>query len=101
METKFTKGEWSYYQHTPRTFIVGSDKENRQRIIEVIADDCLSNRCSVEEAEANAKLIAAAPDLLEIAMELFKTMSNDSHCVNKYASELMDLDKAIKKATNP
>jgi hypothetical protein len=46
-----------------------------------------------DEAEANFKLIAAAPDLLEACMNL----ENDNETIPKHAWDL--IQNAIKKAT--
>ena len=57
MKTKFTKGNWILSKYSPTDFGVHSD-EGRGNDIALV-------RGSDEEAEANAKLIAAAPEMLE------------------------------------
>lgn len=94
MKTKYTKGEWKVSERYKTKVLIEENKfEEMQEV------DIWCKHSQRDKAEANAKLIAAAPDLLEIALEIFNTLSKDTHCVNKYASELMDLHKAIKKAT--
>jgi hypothetical protein len=43
--------------------------------------------------------MAAAPELLELCTEAFKVMRKHSIIVNKEAGLLIEMDKAIKKAT--
>jgi len=57
---KITEGICFYKQVKPRTFEIGFFADHRDRIIEVRSDDCDSNKCTIEEAEANSWLIAEA-----------------------------------------
>lgn len=95
METKHTKGEW---------VVEKSGAMPKQRIrsdkMQIICD-CFSFSEGIkdEEAEANAKLIAAAPELLEALIKLlsseypnYKTIDDSKHPANLALI-------AIKKAT--
>lgn len=66
-ENKFTPGEWSYFYNEEGGYSIGSDmnKDTEQLIGFVIPDETYSEKSDYIEAEANAKLIAAAPELLE------------------------------------
>ena len=89
METKHTKGEW---KATPQRGIIGhctvaqiwTNKKERS-IANITSCD------TEDEANANAKLIAAAPELLQ-ALEKIATNSGD-HAMIRIAI------KAIQKAT--
>jgi len=90
METKFTKGEWKVNNdcftevHGLTTSEIGNGKEWLAYV----------RGNTPEERKANAKLIAAAPDLLESlknAIYIIETKA-DGFGVN-------DLKQAIKKAT--
>jgi hypothetical protein len=83
METKFTKGEW---------FVSGG-----YQIVSMPSQCKITNHVSgwnLDEAEANAKLIAAAPDLFEALIGLMITLplcfSNEYTMLSK---------EVIKKAT--
>jgi len=103
METKHTKGEWvwfynKYYHEvrglnslSPNIAIFKNTREDHPKLDDI-------DICEHEEAEANAKLIAAAPDMLASLQEMIdyyiygKTIDSD---------ELIDLKNrafaAIKK----
>ena len=91
-ETKFTKGEWIFNKYTPCDFGVHS--------LEGRGNDIALVRGSDEEAEANAKLISTAPELLE-SLEL---LVNILHFMGKHLTEFgkNEVRKAfevIQKAT--
>ncbi len=67
---KHTPGKWTLNYPHPSTdnFIIGNDVFEdfvMNPIAEVLVPACESEAQQLEEQEANAKLIAAAPDLLE------------------------------------
>ena len=64
METKFTKGEWCACRYSPYDFGIYSDSGRDLALV----------RGSDEEAEANVKLIASAPELLKCCMDILQTM---------------------------
>jgi hypothetical protein len=104
MKTKHTKGEWHKRN---------GDIENHFEIIgdygthKTIALLPLRAFVEKDEAEANAKLIAAAPDMLialQKAVEVIERMSDEySSIANRHASytvgESKIIEGAIKKAT--
>lgn len=90
METKFTKGEWyavkqieSMEVHS-RRFTAG---------IDVICS--INNQFLKEQTEANAKLIAAAPELLDSLLELISWIKEGDYD----QSFIEKAEQAIKKAT--
>ena len=68
MEFKGTKGEWQSREMS-EGFCVGLKQYNVLHFVNCW-DKGIGGLKSTEEAEANAKLIAAAPDLLEALQDL-------------------------------
>lgn len=87
MEFKGTKGKWQY--DIEGEFVFDVEGGN---IIAAIQDIEESKHEEYEEMDANAKLIAAAPDLLEALMELRGSAIIESGDLIRKA------DKAINKA---
>lgn len=108
METTHTPGPWINRQNE----ILGPFKSNKT-ICEIPQDKSISN----EESEANARLISAAPELLEALIEARKLLLDMGHtvryldedCTNSnlwandenYISDqrFLSLEEAINKAT--
>lgn len=69
--TKHTKGEWHYRTGMSDNFceVIGGYKTNK--VIAVIPKDCFINK---SEAEANGRLIASAPELLQALNDLCEVM---------------------------
>jgi len=90
---KHTKGEWKYFKANGNHII---SNENG-----CIAD-VYCNESEDEETElANAKLIAAAPDLLKALMDI-KILYMNSHIkeyLSPYKEAWQDVNDAINKAT--
>jgi hypothetical protein len=84
----YTKGRWSLFYNEQGTYSIGAnvDTEDQEIIAEVF-------ECDNGKAEANAKLIAAAPDLLEALMDMVSDRENLSQATIDFAKT------AIKKAT--
>lgn len=95
MEKKFTKGEWTFYEtpnyHKPEcSRIEVSSRDSSLWICKVQNSGYIAE----DEGLANAKLIAAAPSLLEALISLYESLPDG------YASECLPMvRKAIKKAT--
>lgn len=101
METKHTKGEWKIDPYNKYS-IIDSTTSGFEALV------AQANGKKEEERIANAKLIAAAPELLEALIESreqIKHMFNmiDNTKKNRFktstTSMLMQINKVIKKAT--
>ena len=90
MEFKGTKDEWVVSKENPKMVLTisGGYKPNAMMLTSV----------SKEEMKANAKLIAAAPELLKALQGLIKQIGNE-HCSEFMDKPLEKAEQAIKKAT--
>ena len=95
METKFTKGNWSVSDDTSECYLVKSDDGG---LIAFVYDGDIDDEAiHMDVVEANAKLIAKAPELLEALIALVNGCLSDSE-----SDKVVSLRKAkqiIKKAT--
>jgi hypothetical protein len=94
MEFKGTKGEWiANYSNELETYIscnglrISEAKHYKNHIL---------NDPSTEEGRANAKLIAAAPDLLKVCIDLKEILYD----ISMPEKVMNDLEVAINKALN-
>lgn len=100
---KHTKGEWVVKSSKETNNLYSMIYSEDVRIAEVKSygnDNCF-NDATYTEKEANAKLIAAAPDLLEALIE-----AKERYCTNPYESLTIEakiiydkINNAINKAT--
>ena len=96
METKHTPGPWKAHPiemncGTPYTPVAA------KTLLAKVYSEAYGNHA---ESEANARLIAAAPELLEAAIEL-KDVCNRPSAARTRAEAWRKLDKAIAKALQP
>lgn len=103
MESKHTKGEWRVEPSANEVDFLIRSSEGKT-ILMTCEDGIGGKYRNKEEAESNAKLCAAAPELLEALQGLCKTMKPYIIIlgVKKGFSELVALaaaEKAIKKAS--
>jgi len=90
---KYTKGEWSVTINKVRY-----PKE------EILSINVISNKETVccisgknqEQAKSNAKLIAAAPEMIELLNEIFETVNLSDHSMDLYKRTESLIKKAIK-----
>ena len=92
MENKFTKGKWHVEHHheSDNCYYISSEKD-------IVITTAWQGRAFKDEAEYNAKLIAAAPELLDALRTLANGCLSDSE-----SDKVVSLRKAkevIKKAT--
>jgi len=97
METKHTKGPW-HWAVSPQMVkaYIGANKTHY--IAEV-----LTHEWKFEETEANARLIASAPDMLEVLEKLKKILDEQrklNYMGELIAREFPELDNLINKANN-
>lgn len=99
---KFTPGPWEYKvdysDRSPRIVVEIPRKPFPQKINFGILgeDDCPSDKCCKTEEHANAKLTAAAPDLLEACQEALKELQYHNWQNTKTFNLIQEV---IKKAT--
>lgn len=87
METKFTKGEWKFTEHQS-----GDRTHTVRRIDSNGVSICIIRTNNQIQAEANAKLIAAAPELLEALIEAEKFIKEVLPLVRKQMNLRLESD---------
>jgi hypothetical protein len=93
METKHTQGEWKVKQED-RFLLILSNNENQIADVTIPLD--FRDMDFREECEANAKLIASAPDLLEALILADKLINGFIPAKSK---DSLTIKNAINKAT--
>ena len=89
---KHTKGEWYPVEFGGYWMILNSNHYDGDDILE-------SNNVGEDIAEANAKLMAAAPELLDACITVLKRKTNQYGETPELCGELREiLESAIKKA---
>lgn len=93
---KHTKGEWSIYTESSGEMWIESKSEK--------CWICDISTPSNESAKPNAKLIAAAPDLLKRSSDLLDSILsirqyNKDVCTERDIKRIEKMQEAIKKAT--
>ena len=101
-----TPGPWHQSTHGTDSYIWGANERTNGCVARV--NLCRTSNVTSAEREANAMLIAAAPDLLAASVmlrhwlpetdDLVKLLPHGKHHILK---ALADLDTAIAKATQP
>jgi len=95
MKTEFTKGECKI-EKTNSRFVLNNGS------IDIWFGDVTENQVLENEALANAKLIAAAPEMFKALMLLVKNLERFGYSENSIMftnGELSKAKEAIKKAT--
>ena len=101
METKFTKGEWKSrgFEAESNGYISVDFPKGSITIYGGVIPNLLGEERDrlIEEAEANAKLIAAAPEMFEV----LKSIYDDPETFNDlFGSQQDKIKSALKKATD-
>lgn len=106
MKTLFTKGPWQvkHSESKPAFNVIGTALGGKYKIARcpyvVTGNDKGIDDREMREAEANARLIASAPELLELAKHI-KAMEDDAHfCEHpEWAAIVQQAFEVIEKAT--
>lgn len=93
MKTKHTPGPW-HVDGFNLTAVIHQIGHTRWETL----CDCSTKGKDIEERKANAKLIAAAPDLLEAAIHAVKALEKLNSGDDGYQA-MIELEQAIKRAT--
>lgn len=92
METKHTKGEWKIFEDVDDIYIE-SDKS-------IASICCITGWVGLGQDEANAKLISAAPELLEALIECLEGVEElNGEYQEGWDDTINKALNAIKKAT--
>jgi len=99
METKHTKAQWTLENTTGHTLRVTAGAKGF--VIAEVTSDCITHFIgNTDEALANAKLIAAAPDLLNACKTVLKCKTNQYGETPELSIDLRTIiENAIEKAT--
>jgi hypothetical protein len=99
MEFKGIKGEWSFEQeydhkYKQETFVISSHDTNTSTFASVWS----GSDEGIEEAYANAKLIAKAPEMLEMLTNIFELIESEDYIIqrNKPNAGWNDESKILK-----
>lgn len=97
MKTNHTQGEWVLIDNNPKDLLIRQGKKGFV-IAEVTTGvaQFIGNR---EEADANARLIAAAPELLNCCIDMLRILELNPTYDNLYQRN--KISHAIEKATQP
>ena len=96
METKHTKGGWVITNEVEFESTIETSSGIRIAQVKSFGKNGSFNDATFEEKEANAKLIAAAPELLEAFIKLYNAIDS---CTDLTPELLIECKKTIKKAT--
>jgi hypothetical protein len=96
MEFKGTKGKWESEDFSKEDFIIKSTDENNMRT-DVCSVHKYSSHDTDFEALANAKLIACAPELLEMLKNILQAVENSN--IESDVISIEELEQLIKRAT--
>jgi hypothetical protein len=94
---EYTKGEWSKGSFADEPFarsLLSIYREDGEAIVMVLSP----NLMAFEEAEANAQLIAAAPDLYEACKAVLPLLTGAFYITHTTRPEIVALKQAIAKA---
>jgi hypothetical protein len=106
-EAKHTPGPWSFDGDGFDSVAAQHCGTDGYIVFQVLGDDKLNSICEIDpqtddsEAEANARLIAAAPDLLkalEIAEDMLKQCMKQTHFTLGACGNMTKISEIIAKA---
>ena len=96
----YTKGSWHIgkFKNTNNLKVYATN-DDLEIVCNVCEDKILHNKN--QDYEANAKLISAAPDLLEALQEFLKVINRTPTALEHYGSAIILAEAAILKAVQP
>jgi len=103
-EFKGTKGKWHYFKNSSYVEVNCHNKETGDFMsvsimtYEGFNSDQLLSKDKIDKSMANAKLIAAAPDLLEALQELLPHIGNYGDLHVSVQKKVLKAHKALLKA---
>jgi hypothetical protein len=98
---KYTPGPWQYQDSSNNEHILIYSND-LAKLPAMVTCHRSPNKMSAEEGRANARLIAAAPELLkamEKAQTAYSLMAKFPNCSQQTKEEFAEIEKAIAKAT--
>lgn len=101
MEAKHTSGEWVYNKNSLLVECNGDNvvMPSNFHSYPKPTHETFKNDKLFIEAEANAKLISAAPELLEALMEIKRLYGDRTDYIGEYKIAWENVNNAINKAT--
>ena len=96
-EFKGTKGEWKVGNSDTHNYIYNNASDDPFRNFTIA--NCDNDGIQKKEAKENAKLIAAAPELLKALQGIIGQVHNE-HCSEYMDEYLIKSEEAINKALN-
>lgn len=99
METKHTPAPWTIQEDTADNWSILTEGKT---IALSSLEDIENGFMTVEETQANAQLIAAAPELAEMLIKIKKVINNSEHwwidCPDKGGFDLREIEQTLIKA---
>lgn len=99
MKTKHTPGPWlyspHYREHAQGHIYLPNANEDEAHTINLVGAAAMSQ----EQLDANAKLIAAAPDLLQALKGFIHSVEHEGEVHGRIVDAVRNAKEAIKKAT--
>jgi len=95
--SEFTKGKWIAQKRTPTLFEIRN--VNGKLVCELENYERNKQIMGYQELEANAKLIASAPEMLEMLQKMYDYYSTSEIISGSLRSFMIETRELIKKAT--
>lgn len=98
---RHTPGPWKYFVSKGHDIMVDLAGTRKIRLGHIYDDDCGNPECCNREEHANAKIIAAAPDMLQALQSIVDYWNTPQKgSMNDHMNHIFEIaEKAIKKAT--
>lgn len=101
--SKFTLGEWKHNENLTDTIMTSEIESGKKTIARIVAYPFYN--CSIDEANANGKLIAAAPNMYKDLKSLMLSISSHPDYINgskddEWHTLVSQAKKTLRKATS-